>query len=136
VPTVPRRFQFVALLLLVLWLPATLHCRIEEAGLAAIFACEDTVPSGTAGNPTNSCADDSCRTVESGQFLFSKETLLTAAPLVAPCECPVWALRLSAPEPDPAPSFAEPVGPPPLQRSWQFVRRAARPARAPDALNT
>jgi hypothetical protein len=134
---IPVKFlsQLAAVFLVTLWLPATLHCRLEGLGLAGLFACsEQSAQSEHADD--NSCADDGCQTIESGQFVVSK-TQLTAALLPAPICLAVHCLLQVAPPVPAAATFAcYQVEPLPLQRTWQFTRRAALPARAPDVLNT
>lgn len=118
-------FKIVALLLLALWLPATLHCDLETAGI-------DLAGHGDHHADASPCATDACEIVEDGDY--AKTTALARAlpPTAA------WQLSLLiAPAPmDPAECqpAAPPDGPPELEalrRTWQFVQRTALPARAP-----
>lgn len=129
-----RLSKLAALLLVALWLPATLHCQLEGLGLDAIFACADQ-PAETANADKRDCTDDGCQTVESGQITIAKSRVdlnLLPAPVCVRTHClsavpsPVAAPEISAARQD------ETL---PLQRTWQFARRAALPARAPDTLN-
>lgn len=120
--------RLVALALLAVWLPATLHCDIETAGLAGVFACCDDERSPAAAN--DHCDDDACKTVEDGAVktdalakLVHPAALIVIALLPPAAEIPACAVR-------PASTDA----PPELGRSWQFSVRAAPPARAPDVL--
>lgn len=125
----PRLLKVVALLLATLWLPATVHCQLETLGFDSLFACADTAEAAHAGN--DDCADDGCQTVESGQVLFSKDRFDSAS--LALLAGATTSLLFEIPAPVVAPEFiasrqAETL---PLQRTWQFDRRAALPARAP-----
>jgi hypothetical protein len=108
--------RLIALLLLALWLPATLHCDLETAGVQAAS--------------DNHCTDDACHTLEASALtafaltkLVSSVTLSVVALLPTPLELPADSVR---PERTDVPRE--------LGRRWQFSRRAAPPARAPNAL--
>lgn len=122
--------KLAALLLATLWLPATLHCQLEGLGLDAIFACADQ-PAETAHTNGDTCADDGCQTIESGQFAISKSKLdLSQLPALA-CVCVACFQHLAPPAPAPEFFAVHQEKTLPLQRTWQFARRAALPARAP-----
>jgi hypothetical protein len=133
VPLVPRLLKCVALLLATLWLPATVHCQLENLGFDAFFGCADSGSAAdhAAGGP---CDDESCQTIETGQFTFDKSRI-DAAALTFACLSPFCLFEIPAqsPAPEPAPLCQEETLP--LLRTWQFDRRAALPARAPDSLN-
>jgi len=129
------RFRFIfALLLATLWLPATLHCQIEAAGLEIIFVCHDhdhdtahdqVVPVSSADH----CAEDACHTLEGVALkafapakLVGDATLFVMALLPAPPGTPTSGV---SPERSDAPQE--------LSRCWQFTTRAAPPSRAPTA---
>ncbi len=127
-PAVTRLRQIVSLLLLALWLPATLHCDLEAAGLAptAIACADETHAPATSGH-----ADDSCGLIENSTYKSALTVVKAPAPtLLACCLCCVAALT-------PEPLFVPLVSPersdtpPELTRTWQFRSRAALPARAP-----
>ena len=113
--------------LLALWLPATLHCRLEAAGVFDSHCNEDQ--SAQAGED---CTDDVCPTVEDGLYKDSSATFAVAAP--AECHIPACCAllldldRLAA---EPALSPARHAPPSELTVRWQFITRAAPPARAP-----
>ena len=122
----PALRRLVAVLLLSLWLPATLHCALETAGLHLSFVCHDHE---TQAASENHCADDSCHAIEEASFtvfsltkLVGTATLSIVALLPEPLELPPDGVR---PERTDVPRE--------LQRSWQFSTRAAPPARAPSA---
>jgi hypothetical protein len=128
---VPRLTKLIALLLVVLWLPATLHCQLESAGLDVLFDCAAETEHTDSGD----CSGDACQVLESGQIALSKSRIDFASLPALVCTCAHCFLA-------PAPRAAE-LGifasrqdeTLPLQRTWQFSRRAALPARAPDNLN-
>jgi hypothetical protein len=116
--------RIVAVVLLSLWLPATLHCAVEAAGVYLEFVCHDHE---TQAVSENHCADDSCHAIEGASFtVFSLTKLVgiaalsVVALLAEPLEFPPDGVR---PERTDVPRE--------LQRSWQFSTRAAPPARAP-----
>lgn len=131
---VSRLKKLAALLLVALWLPATLHCQLEGLGLDALFAC----PTGSdqaAHADKGDCADDACQLIETGQITFAKARLdLNLLPALA-CACHLCLFDAGPPAPAPEISASRQDETLPLQRTWQFARRAALPARAPDALN-
>jgi hypothetical protein len=123
--------KLTALLLAALWLPATLHCQIETLGLEGFGACADHADDTTPAD----CTDDGCQVLESGQIVLCK-TRIDFAPLPAPADASACCrLRLSPPALAPEISASRQEEMLPLQRTWQFARRAALPARAPDVLN-
>ena len=129
---VSRRLKVIALFLAAFWLPATVHCQLESLGLGALFACADQ--SGQAAHEDSAgCTDNGCQTVESGQIALAKSNLNLS--LLPACACVPSFQYLVRPAPAPEISARGQEGTLPLQRTWQFVRRAALPARAPDSLN-
>jgi hypothetical protein len=123
---VPRLRSFVALLLLALWLPATLHCSFEAAGFDELFGCHEE-----AASTKDHCTGDSCQPLE-GFAYKSDSALLKVSPPV-PDFCSVWPISLSPPFARLATgSVMTGAEAPSLSRPWQFARRAALPARAPD----
>ncbi len=121
--------KVVALLLLVLWLPATLHCGLEAIGAEFFSHCDEG-----AGACKEVCAKDNCQTAEGAMLrkvglsarvlapvMVEFATLLAVVPALTPDLAPVTpALR--------APEIER------VARTWSFVRRAALPARAPNSL--
>ncbi len=125
--------KLVTALLVALWLPATLHCQLEGLSLDAIFACADQ-PADTAHPADGDCADDGCQALEEGQFALAKTKIDPAILPVLACGCVACFQHLALPTPAPEISASGQDEMLPLQRFWQFARRAAPPARAP-ALN-
>ncbi|MBL9200099.1 MAG: hypothetical protein JNL39_06305 [Opitutaceae bacterium] len=121
-------FKLVAFLLLALWLPATEHCALESAGFTILAhddhhseSCKDT------------CQDDACHSIEGVSYPKASSDLRVLPPTVSFACCLLSVLVAPAVVPREPVSLA--TAPPELQalgRTWQFVRRAALPARAPD----
>lgn len=118
--------------LLALWLPATMHCRLEAAGF---FAAHDDCAEQLASEGSD-CKDDACPTVEDALFKESSAALAVSAP--AECFLPdgfapaierVAAAGLTL-------SPFRGTAPPEVAVTWQFVERTAPPARAPSRLNS
>ena len=109
-----RLRSLTACLLLALWLPATLHCALEQAGLLrADTACIDQ------------CLSDNCDQLENG--LYNKfASVALKAPTFAPLLC-LCCLNEITPETIIVPLLSpeRTSCPPELPRSWQFVSRAA-----------
>jgi len=129
-----RWSTLAALLLVALWLPATLHCQVERLDLSELFSCASHSDESDHADNGSDCADTLCQTVESGQIVFTKTKLQLAPSLAQACVYHLCLLtgsaRILAPEivsPDQDQML-------PWQRTWQFVRRTALPARAPDSL--
>ncbi len=132
--SVSRWLKAASLLLLAVWLPATLHCRLESAGLIAPHheECEDDAGRGTATD----CKDDACPTVEETLIKDSSTDLVVSAPADCTCALCVAALLCACDGcAEPALSPARHAPPPGLTVAWQFLLRAAPLARAP-SLNT
>ena len=121
-----RLRRLLALTLLALWLPATLHCDLEAAGLEIAFVCHDhATPTAAAAH----CTDDACHALEEAAY-----TAFTLTKLVGVISLSVLAL-LPEPADLPAAALSPARTDVPLEvlRSWQFRTRAAPPARAPSA---
>lgn len=124
-----RRFlPLLSLLLLATWLPATEHCALEAAGFFA-----ETCPDGCASTPGEK---DGCDTVENGAYKLSGDTLKVPAPdlFVCVCQLCLHQIQLDATRELVPPSGALFERPHDWVSSWQFVRRAAPPSRAPTLL--
>lgn len=125
--------HLLSLLLLLAWLPCTVHCQIESLGFfgSPTDCCERG--DSSSGGPTDCHACHVCQTVESGGYFFVKQALLV------PVVFAVVAHVLTDELPDPArfrpPHAADPdTRPRFLATSWQFHLRACAPPRAPSPL--
>lgn len=113
--------SLIAMVLLAIWLPATLHCELELIG--AVADC-----SGCHDNPVAQDNDaDSCIVVESDGYRIDSHALN-----VVPLDLFVPTAVLS---PLSSNSIGERLdrtaAPLAFHRTWQFACRAALPARAP-----
>ena len=116
----------LAFALMALWLPATLHCQFEAAGLDELFSCEGEHCKSDAEPPR-----DTCDVVESPWIKPGLNNIALAAP--AFCAC-IRCFLLEPPElpMDALPGLNETLeAPAELTHTWHFLARAALPARAP-----
>ena len=120
--------RYIALLLLTLWLPATLHCDLQAAGVAESPDC------CTDGH---SCAgDEGCNVVVNALCKPGNDVIKVPAPALTrdsfgSVELHYFFSSLMMPRLIVAPksgSFERPLD---WVTTWQFVRRAAPPCRAP-----
>lgn len=118
----------MALTLLALWAPVTVHCALEATpGFSFLQSC-----CGQAAAPQSrhDCSQDSCGGVESGCYKIEDN------PTVAPALALLLAFAswdwIAEPATDSAPDFIPATSAPPeLPRLWQFHHRTALPPRAP-----
>lgn len=118
--------RVLAILLLAVWLPATLHCDLEAAGLIGTQCVDDC--------GRNEGANDGCDLVEKGLYKSSVDFVKISAPELLHCafsfvsclELEVDATTLSSAE------FVSETQT--LRCTWQFVQRAAPPCRAPSLI--
>jgi hypothetical protein len=120
----------VALLLALMWLPATLHCGLEAAGLLehAESCCHDE---HEASQEPVHCGTDNCGVVESGDY----QPVHSLVKISAPVAVLDFSSLLEVVRPRPIePKIVAPVdveSPPEIRRTWHFVVRAAPSPRAP-----
>lgn len=121
----------VAALLLALWVPAMLHCRLElVSGLKLLSCCQHPDSESVPAHHEHDCDDDGCAALESGLYEQDKPAEAPAQPpsprtaLLRP-----WLVaHLARPwVPMTSPAWIPPAPPPP----WQFAHRTALPPRAP-----
>jgi hypothetical protein len=121
--------KLLSFLLIALWLPATLHCEFEAAGLSELFRCETDHHDPAAENPD---ASDACDILENGWIKRASAPSLPGAPELFTClhpfVCPLFEGPLNDRDESPVDGLA---APPELACTWQFMARAAPPARAP-----
>ena len=116
------------LALVALWLPATLHCKLEELPGLQFLACCDHEQA--APHQDDDCRTDSCAMLEDGLFKVSNPKVVVPPPLLA-----------MIPDFSTAPASGRRLAPvqvciladraPELPVTWQFSTRAALPPRAP-----
>jgi len=121
--------RIAPLLLLALWLPAALHCRLEAAGLMPDANCCTETHHEV---PADKCADDACDVAE-GEFTKpSSSTLAAPAPALGAC---LLCFTLVSPPleltPPPRAVSDSVAAPPEIACTWLFVERAAPAPRAP-----
>lgn len=128
-----RLRRLLALALLALWLPATLHCDLEAAGLDELFHCVTDHHSADRDQAAPSAAHhDACDVVESDTFQPAANTAILPPPsLCAVLLCFVLPPPALALNPPPSGLTDRLVAPREVARTWHFVARAALPARAP-----
>jgi hypothetical protein len=122
-----RRFRSViAAVLLALWLPASLQCEMEWAGILSGLGngCDRTSIPGQDSDA------DGCAIVEAGRVIVSPATAIVKnyefGRMLLLDLSTDW-IELTPSEPPPAPATA----PPEIIRRWQFLERAAPLSRAP-----
>lgn len=119
--------KMVALLLALLWLPATMHCQLEAAGVLPPFGCCEAEQSP---DPSEEPCCAACANVESGKVLADLKPIV-----VKPADVPSTegfpAAGKTHPHEIPSSYPHHPPGRPELSVHWQFDTRAALPARAP-----
>jgi len=113
-------------MLLALWLPATLHCDLEAAGVTNILGCHDHRAAGPAFG-----TDDHCHSIEGVSYKLdfgSSKTLPPADFILFVLAAPS---ALTATPPPRQITVESRAAPPEIVRTWHFATRAAPPARAP-----
>jgi hypothetical protein len=125
--------RFVALILALVWGPATMCCALEAAGwniLCKGGAGHDCTPDSTKNDGCNGVG------VENGKYQNSVPSIKVALPVTELCSCLIC-LRTFEPEPESqqAAVVREIAQLRDWVPIWQFERRAAAPAHAPDSLS-
>ena len=102
------------------WLPATAHDWLESVGIIHAHGSHDT---------DHDAADGHCR-LENGVVLLKAAPLLVAHPWLG--QITVFSVVCLKSEPKCRQRLDHlSTAPPELQRTWQFIERAALPGRAP-----
>lgn len=127
---VHRLRSLAVLLLCALWVPATLHCDLEAAGLDELFSCAaDTSTPPAAHNDT---CEDACDVIEGGWVTRTSPVVAVTAPALDVILLGFVVLPSALVLAVPADALTNTiVAPPECARTWQFAFRAAPPARAP-----
>lgn len=113
-----------SLMLVLLWVPVSVHCMLEKLPGLGFLSCAAEAPKNAE------CEDDGCQVVESGAYKIENHQIavepwlplaiaLTAlVPLEGSSLDPAWLLEATA-------------APPEICCSWRFSARTALPPRAP-----
>lgn len=118
----------LVLVLVTLWLPATLHCKLEELPGLQFLACCDH--ENTAPHQDDDCRNDSCAMVEDGLYKTSNPKVEVPLPLaVVVLDLTVAGEATPLTLPNPSQFLDDRV--PELPVTWQFSSRAALLPRAP-----
>ena len=118
----------VAMLMLALWMPATMHCALETVpGFSFLQWCcgGDQEP-----QTDHDCSQDFCSAVESG-FYKIEDNPPVAPGLALLLAFPTWDWVAEPPTDSAAQFVSVSSAPPELPRLWQFSCRTALPPRAP-----
>ncbi|MBI2517222.1 MAG: hypothetical protein HYV95_09935 [Opitutae bacterium] len=126
-----RVSKLMAVLLMALWLPATMCCSLEAAGLKvgqSSACCDD--------EDTTKPVKDNCRVVEDGHYVNAVPAIkvIPALTAITLFEIPIFPLCIE-------PQIQEIAARCKIAESrdwipiWQFDRRTAAPANSPDLLN-
>jgi hypothetical protein len=121
----------IAVALLALWLPATLHCQLETIpGLEFLSCCQHPDGDKGAAQHERDCANDGCAEVESGLYTLEKTQVAPAKSLLELAPVSIAPTETRPPQDHAAlPDLSSP--PPELDSTWHFLVRAALPVRAP-----
>lgn len=128
-----RLTKLAALLVVALWLPATLHCALESADVA-FLTHENHEHHHDAPTDEHNDDGDAAHAIEYTAYTASAPSLRAPLPsdaLSAVIAALAWSCAANI---EPPLSPARHAPPPELRVAWQFLFRAAPPARAP-ALN-
>lgn len=123
--------RLTAWLLAVLWLPVTMHCKLELLPSLKFLAC--CQHQNSAPHQDSDCDEDICATVESGAYLIQANPSFIIPPILG------WVISaLNGPDetgrlPEPRVCLGN-RAPPRPPKPWQFSHRAAFPPRAPSSV--
>ncbi len=131
-----RCVQYLWLLVLALWLPCTMHCTLEAAGITLSNCCEASLgeehSAGSAEtDPCHGCQE--CSTVES-DGVVKTDSSVKVEPLLA-IVCVLIRLEALATPASAQLTWSRVIAPPELPPSWRFAERVALPPRAPSRLS-
>ena len=118
-----RLLSFIACLLAVLWLPATVHCELDAAGLLLHEHGSESTDTDCA----TACEIDNCAVVEDGEFKNATHVAKAAAPVLALCVTQIVVVPAASEATELFASVSPDTSdsPPELARTWQFISRTA-----------
>lgn len=119
--------QIVAIVLLALWVPATLHCAF-----GSVSEWDNDLCAAACNHDTDGNHQDACTVVESGDYMSAANLAHVPMPNLSVIACIACLHARLLDE-------ARPIAPPAWTKDdpaawvpvWAFVARAALPARAP-----
>lgn len=123
-------YRFMAISLALLWVPASMACALEAAGWD--FMC------------STPCCDDeadekapvaTCSVVENGDYVTPTAAMKVSPTVVALCTCCICLRAPITILPESGQIIGDTARPHDWVPVWQFERRAAAPAHAPDSLH-
>ena len=121
--------RLATILLVAVWLPAVLHCRVES--LIGLDCCASTQ---TDHSEKKGCEGDICDTLEAGFVKSSSGHIAIIAPLLSACLifCDWVMAPAELSEPLVTGIIEEAMAPPEIIQSRHFLARSALPARDSD----
>ncbi len=124
----------IALLLALVWLPATLHCGLDAVGVFAHAdnCCADASDAGP--HEKSSCGLDGCDVVESGGYPVASGAVKVPAPIWDSAEFSLIVLVPVLASETEITVFEAVESPPEIKRTWHIVSRAARLPGAPSLI--
>lgn len=125
--------KLAAMLMLALWVPATMHCSLEPLPAFDFLqqCCSDEDSHETSDT---CCSRDFCQTVESGLYKIEDQpTLMPSTFLPSAFNVPALLGEIASDDAMPRPVRIS-ISPPDHVRTWQFSQRAALSPRAPSSL--
>ena len=124
----------VTISLALLWLAATVHCRLESLpGFEFLSCCTHADVKQSASHHETDCQTDACAMIESGCY---KQEDSAAAPVNLGVTRALLDGGLAEFEPPITASTSSGVSAPPeLSHGWQFSYRTALPPRAPSRVS-
>jgi len=133
VRTLKRWTSILWIAVLAFWLPGSMHCSLEAAGILSSDCCSSSA-SNHPDSESRKCADhcEVCSAVESGGY-SKPDTCIDVTPVL--CLLSLAILEFQIPE---APLDATYLGtspPPEILPLWRFVERVALSPRAPSLVS-
>ena len=120
--------SIIALLLLALWLPATLHCDLEAAGIDDLLGLHHHEISSQPH-----CPDGPCHSIEGLSYKLDSIVLKVAQPNL-PISSVEWISAVVDFSFAPVTPLFHSTAPPGLAATWQFSHRTAALNQAPPSL--
>ena len=119
----------VAMVMLLVWLPAQGHCLLDRAGWTSDICCPESESAESQAPVSDPCSEKVCCNLDSPTFKVDDYRALFVGPhptpvVVLPMLAPIGTASL------PSTCFLT-FASPELPASWQFIYRTALPPRAP-----